>query len=215
MLEETFTGGHVEYSPWRSPGGKPPAAMRAIAVLCFAMTLHFEQTGRVAIVPTVVDVCVLHRVAATGRARSDAGAGMAWRTLLLQRGVNGRCPGSWEMVHGSIKAGERPEAAAVRELFEETGLRPLRLYTVTVNAFYLAGRDIQAALVFAAVCGDGGAPAPPVLGAEHVDASWHSLAAARRRATWPREREVFDHVAHLLRSGDAGVAEDVLRVPLD
>lgn len=175
------------------------------------MTSHFEHTGRVAIIPTVVDVCVLQRVAVRGRERANAGPGMAWRTLVLERGTGGRCPGSWEIVHGSIEARERPEHAAARELLEETGLRPQRLYTVTVNAFYLAGRDIQAALVFAAICD---APPPVVLGPEHVASSWLSLAAAKRRVTWPREREVLDHVAHLFRTGDAGVAEDVLRVPL-
>ncbi len=45
-------------------------------------------------------------------------------TLVIRRGPSGRCPGSWEVVHGSIEAGERPRDAALRELREETGLVP-------------------------------------------------------------------------------------------
>jgi 8-oxo-dGTP pyrophosphatase MutT (NUDIX family) len=168
----------------------------------------------VPVTPDVVDVVVLHREP-VGRGRADAGAGHRWRVLVLQRGEATRCPGSWELVHGRIERDERPEAAAVREVFEETGLRTRRLYCVTVAAFYLPGRGVKTAVVFAAVVGEGGAPAPPRLGPEHVDARWLTLAGAGRRVTWPREREALEHIAHLLRNGDAGVAEDVLRVPLD
>lgn len=36
--------------------------------------------------------------------------------LVLRRAPGGRCPGSWETIHGHIEAGERPAEAAVREL---------------------------------------------------------------------------------------------------
>jgi 8-oxo-dGTP pyrophosphatase MutT (NUDIX family) len=168
--------------------------------------------GRTPITPDVVDVCVLHRERAPGLVRADAGAGHRWRVLLLERGAATRCPGSWEVVHGRIEPGERPEDAAVREVREETGLEVLRLYCVTVNAFYLAGRDIKTAIVFAAVVGEGGAPPAVTLGPEHVRSRWLTMPVASRSVTWPREREALGHIGHLLRSGDAGVAEDVLRV---
>jgi 8-oxo-dGTP pyrophosphatase MutT (NUDIX family) len=164
------------------------------------------------LIPTVVDVVVLHRTTARGRARADAGGGHRWQALLLQRGTQTRCPGSWEVVHGRIERGERAEDAAVREVVEETGLTVERLYAITANAFYLAGRDLQVAVVFAAVVGEGDAPPSPTLGTEHVAARWQALAPAARSVTWPREREALAHIAHLLRTGDAGVAEDVLRV---
>lgn len=186
------------------------------------MTLPLGPSGRVGIVPGVVDVCVLRRRPVRGRQRADAGAGYVWQTLLLQRTTGTRCPGSWELVHGRIEPGERPEHAAVREVREETGFDVSRLYSITVNAFYLAGRDIQATVVFAAVVGetppaatDDTSLADPTLSPEHCDARWLSLTAARRAVTWPREQEALQHVAHLLRTGDAGVAEDVLRVVLE
>ncbi len=176
------------------------------------MTVPMGADGRVGITPGVVDVCVLHRMPVHGRTRADAGSGFAWRVLVLQRGTQTRCPGSWELVHGRIERGERPEAAARREVLEETGLPTERLYCITVNAFYLAGRDVQAAIVFAGVVGEGAELPSAVLGPEHVAFRWLTIEGARRVVTWPREREALVHIAHLLRSGDAGVAEDVLRV---
>jgi hypothetical protein len=38
------------------------------------------------------------------------------------------------------------------------------------------------------------------------------MAEATARFTWPREREALAHIAILLGGGDAGPAEDVLRV---
>lgn len=164
------------------------------------------------VTPDVVDVCVLYRERVRGRARADAGADFRWRVLLLQRGRATRCPGSWEIVHGHIESGERPEDAAVREVREETGFAVQRLYAITVNAFYLAGRDITTAVVFAAVVGEGDGAPEAVIGVEHVASRWHALRTAMTNVTWPREREAMGHIAHLLRTGDAGVAEDVLRV---
>ena len=38
------------------------------------------------------------------------------------------------------------------------------------------------------------------------------MAAATARFTWPREREALTHIGILLGGGDAGPAEDVLRI---
>ena len=56
------------------------------------------------------------------------GAEASLEVLALRRGPGGRCPGSWETVHGHIEEGERPVDAARRELLEETGLAPDRLF---------------------------------------------------------------------------------------
>ncbi len=137
--------------------------------------------------------------------------GQPWQLLTLQRAASGtRCPHAWETVAGRIEPGERPEEAAVRELFEETGLTPDRLYSVTVQPFYLHRMDtVQLAVVFAAFVPAEGAVA---LSAEHQAFEWLALDDARRRFAWPRERESVDHIAQLLGGGDAGPLEDVLRV---
>ena len=132
------------------------------------------------VVPGVVDVVVVRRVR------------RAWRVLILQRAAGTRSPRSWEHVHGHIEARERPAAAGRRELREETGMVAGRLYSVTVNAFYLNRTDtVQLALAFAAVV----TSSRFVLGPEHAAGRWVTFAAARKVLAWPRDRELLDHVA--------------------
>ncbi|HEX6537378.1 MAG TPA: NUDIX domain-containing protein [Gemmatimonadaceae bacterium] len=132
-----------------------------------------------------------------------------WETLIMQRAEGTRCTGAWEVVHGRIEAGERPEEAAVREVREETGLEVERLYNVTVQPFYLhMFSAVMLAVVFAAFPREGRV----TLGPEHADAEWVSVEDARRRLAWPRSRTALDEALSLLGSGDAGPVEDVLRV---
>ena len=133
-----------------------------------------------------------------------------WRVLVLQRGPETRCPGSWEAVHGRIESGERPEQAAVREVFEESALRVERLYNVAVVPFYIASLSIvSAAVAFAAFVGE---PAHVTLGVEHATFEWLSLEDAERRFNWPRSRMMLREIVALLGKGDAGPVEDVLRI---
>ncbi len=134
--------------------------------------------------------------------------------LLLRRGPDGRCPGSWEGVHGHIDGGEHPVAAALRELREETGLAPERLYNLSrVELFYQHLTDEVAVIpVFCAVARAG---AGVTLGTEHDDHSWLAAADAGDRWTWPRERRAMADILHLLPDGHAGAADDVLQVDLN
>jgi 8-oxo-dGTP pyrophosphatase MutT (NUDIX family)/energy-coupling factor transporter ATP-binding protein EcfA2 len=151
-----------------------------------------------AVVPGVVDIYVIRPLAE------------GWRVLVVQRALDTRCPGAWETVHGRIEGDERPEAAARREVREETGLEVERLYNVTVQPFYLHTlQTIQLAVVFAAFVAE---PGEVVLGAEHQKHEWLSFDDAQSRFIWPRERQALGDVKQLLGSGDAGPVEDVLRV---
>jgi dATP pyrophosphohydrolase len=139
------------------------------------------------------------------------GAGPSLECLVLRRGTNGRCPGSWETVHGHIEPGETPPEAARRELAEETGLAPERLYNLSrVETFYQHRLDEVALVpVFAAFV----APeATVVTGVEHDRFEWLGPTEARRRFAWPREARAMDDVVTLLGSGGAGAVDDVLRV---
>jgi 8-oxo-dGTP pyrophosphatase MutT (NUDIX family) len=139
------------------------------------------------------------------------GSGPGLECLVLRRSPAGRCAGSWESVHGHIEAGERPEAAALREMREETGLAPTRLYNLSrVESFYLHGSG-EVALIpaFAAFVGPG---STATTGAEHDAAEWLDVAAARGRMAWPRERRALEDIVVLLGDGGAGLLEDVLRI---
>jgi 8-oxo-dGTP pyrophosphatase MutT (NUDIX family) len=137
-------------------------------------------------------------------------AGPSWRVLALQRASSGtRCPNAWETVHGTLEDGERPEDGAVREMAEETGLAPTRLYCVTVQPYYLHRmRTIQLAVVFCAFVDRDAV----VLGPEHQRHEWLSPADAARRFVWPRERDALREIEIVLAGGHAGPVEDVLRV---
>jgi type II secretory ATPase GspE/PulE/Tfp pilus assembly ATPase PilB-like protein/8-oxo-dGTP pyrophosphatase MutT (NUDIX family) len=133
-----------------------------------------------------------------------------WRVLVMQRAADTRCPGAWEAVHGRLEPGERPEDGALREIREETGLAADKLYVVTAQPYYLkATQTIQVAVAFVAFVAE---PADVILGAEHQGYEWLDVDAALVRFAWPRERMALQEAMTLLRDGDAGAVEDVLRV---
>jgi dihydroneopterin triphosphate diphosphatase len=139
------------------------------------------------------------------------GAGERLEVLVLRRGTSGRCPGSWETVHGTIESGETPVQASLRELHEETGLAPQKLYNLSrTEAFYQHRTDELALIpVFVAFV----APDAPVrLSDEHDRSEWLRVADAARRFAWPRERRALDDILSIVGGGDAGLLEDVLRV---
>jgi 8-oxo-dGTP pyrophosphatase MutT (NUDIX family) len=139
------------------------------------------------------------------------GAGERLEVLALRRGSNGRCPGSWETVHGTIEAGETPVQASLRELREETGLAPQKFYNLSrTEAFYQHRTDELALIpVFVAFV----APEAHVrLSDEHDRSEWLRVPDAARRFAWPRERRALDDILSIVGGGDAGLLEDVLRV---
>ncbi|HSJ65489.1 MAG TPA: NUDIX domain-containing protein [Gemmatimonadaceae bacterium] len=134
----------------------------------------------------------------------------AWEALVMRRAAGTRCTGAWETVHGRLEPDERPDDAARRELREETGFTAERLYNVSVQPFYLhQWNAVTLAVVFAAVVP---ADAPVTLGPEHDTAEWLPLDAAITRYAWPRSKTALAEIAWLLRDGDAGAVEDVLRL---
>jgi 8-oxo-dGTP pyrophosphatase MutT (NUDIX family) len=133
-----------------------------------------------------------------------------FRVLVLRRAEGTRCTGAWEIVHGRVEGQERPEDAALREVREETGLAVERLYNVICQPFYLHRLStIHVAVVFAAFVDSG---RPVGLSDEHDRYEWLPVDEALARLTWPRSRRALEDVRDLLGTGDAGPAEDVLRV---
>ena len=131
------------------------------------------------------------------------------RVLVLRRAEGTRCTGAWEIVHGRVAPGERPEQAAVREVREETNLPIARLYNLTCQPFYLHRLStVQVAVVFVAFVDDGDV----ALGAEHDLAEWLAPDEAMARLSWPRSIAALRDAVQVFHTGDAGAVEDVLRV---
>jgi 8-oxo-dGTP pyrophosphatase MutT (NUDIX family) len=129
--------------------------------------------------------------------------------LVLRRAQGTRCTGAWEIVHGRVDPGERPEAAAGREVTEETGLTIERLYNLTCQPFYLHRLStVQMAVVFVAFVGAG----EVTLGSEHDQWEWLSADEAMARLSWPRSISALRDAVQVFHTGDAGPVEDVLRV---
>ncbi len=139
------------------------------------------------------------------------GAGAGLEVLALRRGTAGRCPGSWETIHGTIEPGETPLQASLRELREETGLVPEKFYNLSRTDAFYQHRTNEVALipVFAAFVP---LTATVRLSDEHDRAEWLSAAEAARRFAWPRERRAVEDILSIVGGGDAGLLEDVLRV---
>jgi 8-oxo-dGTP pyrophosphatase MutT (NUDIX family) len=131
------------------------------------------------------------------------------RVLVLRRATGVRCTGAWEIVHGRLDPGERPEEAAVRELREETGLSIERLYNLTCQPFYLHRLStVHMAVVFVAFVGNG----EVTLSAEHDQAEWLTPDEASALLSWPRSIAALRDAVQVFHTGDAGPVEDVLRV---
>lgn len=139
------------------------------------------------------------------------GAGPDLRCLVLRRASGTRCTGAWEVVHGHIEAGETPVEAARREMLEETGLTPSRLFNVSrVEAFYQHRiNEVALVPVFAAFVEAGSEPS---LGNEHDRAEWLTPDEARARVAWPREARAIEDIVRMVGTGSAGVIGDVLEI---
>lgn len=110
--------------------------------------------------------------------------------LLLKRAEKEIYPGLWQMVSGKIKSGETAYAAALREINEETGLIPEKLWVAPkVNSFYSHEKDtITLVPVFAALISiDSGVQ----ISDEHSAYGWYTIEDAEELLAWPGQREAI------------------------
>ena len=131
--------------------------------------------------------------------------------LQLRRAPTESLGGAWAVVRGGIEEGETAWHAALRELFEETGLKPLEFYQLdTIDLFYLvAGDTLWHAPGFCAIVGR---DAEIVLNDEHDAIRWVPRERVDADFLWPGER---NQLAELCREIlDEGPAKPFLRIKL-
>lgn len=109
------------------------------------------------------------------------------RYLLMQRAGDVIYAGSWRMIGGKIEKGEKAYETAVRELKEETGLSPARLWAVPyTNNFYEASNDrVNIIPVFAAEVHSQNV----ILSEEHAAFRWVTFEEAKELLPWPAQIE--------------------------
>lgn len=119
---------------------------------------------------------------------------MIRRTKILDYGM-------WQPVTGGIEEGETPAEAALREIFEETGLVPSQFYRADhTEMFYSQQTDtIIFSPVFIAFVE--GTPAVKLHPDEHDAYEWTSYKRAKRLMEYPVARQTMDHVHALVQSG--------------
>ena len=110
--------------------------------------------------------------------------------------------GYWNLVAGGVEAGEAPNAAARRELDEESGLsQPIRFESLPLELGYVRPEGSKVAMhAFMAEAPLGW---EPILNEEHVEYRWCSVADADALLAYPEPRDAVRFVARLLDAGAA------------
>lgn len=114
--------------------------------------------------------------------------------LLLKRSPEQIYPNLWQMVSGKIQEEEKAFETAIREIKEETGLKPIKFWTVpNVNSFYSKDYDsITLVPVFAAQVEFG---AEVQLSEEHTEYKWVSADAAKKDLAWEGQQKSVDIIS--------------------
>lgn len=113
--------------------------------------------------------------------------------LLLKRADYEKYPGLWQMVTGSVNDNEKAFEAALREIKEETGLIPLKLWVVpNVNSYYSPEKDTVIMIpVFAAMVKES---SKVIISSEHSDYKWVKKEEAKELLAWNGQRKSVDTI---------------------
>lgn len=97
-------------------------------------------------------------------------------------------PGIWQVITGMIEPDESAQEAALRELHEESGLRPLEFYCLPyITSFFSIRRNqLQHVPVFAAIVDPG---VEVVLSEEHSEFKWVSFDEAIQILPFPSHKD--------------------------
>ncbi|MBI5216216.1 MAG: NUDIX domain-containing protein [Ignavibacteriae bacterium] len=121
--------------------------------------------------------------------------------LLLHRQENERLyPNIWQIISGSIEKNEKSVDAALRELHEETQLKPIAFWIVPdITMFYDATNDwVHLCPVFAAQVSEG---SQPKLSDEHNEFRWLNYEEAVKLPVWHGQQQAVRIVHEYIVAG--------------
>ncbi len=107
--------------------------------------------------------------------------------LLLKRAPHKIYPSTWQMITASCEKGETAKQTVVRELYEETGLRAEKLFSVPhVNTFYF---DINDSICLSPVFLVTVNTELVIISDEHTEYKWVTYDEAVQQIHWPDQIE--------------------------
>ena len=120
--------------------------------------------------------------------------------LILKRSTGKHYEHLWQGVAGKIEKGETATQTVIRELEEETGKKPKKLFVADhIASFYDARKDrIQMVPIFGIEVEN----SEVRLSAEHSDYKWVSFEEALDLLTWKGQKEGLRTVHDEIVSGD-------------
>ncbi len=113
--------------------------------------------------------------------------------LLLKRAKNVKFPNLWQMVTGSIERGEEIHHTALREVYEETGLKPVKLWFVpNVNSYFDKEKNIMNIIPVLVALIDNIDSIK--ISREHTEYKWVKKNRAKQLVAWEGQRKSIDMI---------------------
>ncbi|MEX0721302.1 MAG: NUDIX pyrophosphatase [Balneolaceae bacterium] len=114
--------------------------------------------------------------------------------LILKRSTGKIYASQWRMIGGKVNVDEKIWEAALRELKEETGLKPDKFWVIpSVNQFYEAGTDTTH--IIPAFAAELGLDSQITLDDEHSEFKWVNIEGIEPYIKWPEQRRLI-RLAH-------------------
>ncbi|MDD5582783.1 MAG: NUDIX domain-containing protein [Candidatus Marinimicrobia bacterium] len=120
------------------------------------------------------------------------------RFLIMKRSRGRIYAGIYHCVHGKIKPGEKAWEAALREMKEETGLKPIRFWVADFTSSFYEPEEDQMNLVpvFAAEVDTQGLH----LGIEHEHSLWLSEEDAVEKVAWWNHKQAIRAISRMMKN---------------
>jgi dihydroneopterin triphosphate diphosphatase len=136
----------------------------------------------------------------------------SFELLMARRAEGSYMGGTWQLISGALEPDETAWQAALREMREETALRPVEFYRLsTLTRFYRPDNDsLNTAPMFCAVVAEN---AVVLMNDEHTEFEWVHVEQAPARLMWPSDREALAELRTVIL-GD-GLAKEYMRIALN
>ncbi|WP_010587723.1 NUDIX hydrolase [Schlesneria paludicola] len=131
--------------------------------------------------------------------------------LMARRAENKYMGGTWQLISGGLEPDETAWQGALREMWEETRLKPLEFYRLsTLASFYRPDNDsLNTAPMFCAVIDN---DAAVTINSEHTEIEWVNVTEADSRLMWPSDQQGLAEVRSVILND--GLAKGYMRIPL-